>query len=63
VPANAPGIRHLTFAVRGIDDILDRLRPHGAELVGELTRYENSYRLCYLRGPEGIIIELAEPIG
>lgn len=61
--ANTPGIRHLTFAVRGIDDILDRLRPHGAELVGELTRYENSYRLCYLRGPEGIIIELAEPIG
>ena len=61
--ANTPGLRHLTFAVRGIDEILDRLRPHGATLVGELTRYENSYRLCYVRGPAGIIIELAEPIG
>jgi catechol 2,3-dioxygenase-like lactoylglutathione lyase family enzyme len=62
-PANAPGIRHLTFAVDGIDDALERLRAHGAELVGELVQYENSYRLCYVRGPEGIIIELAEPIG
>ena len=47
----------------GIDDVLERLRPHGAELVGELVQYENSYRLCYVRGPEGIIIELAEQIG
>jgi catechol 2,3-dioxygenase-like lactoylglutathione lyase family enzyme len=62
-PANAPGIRHLTFAVEGIDDLLDRLRTHGAELVGELEQYENSYRLCYIRGPEGIILELAEQIG
>ena len=62
-PANAPGIRHLCFAVEGIDDLLDRLRAHGAELVGELEQYENSYRLCYVRGPEGIIIELAEQIG
>jgi catechol 2,3-dioxygenase-like lactoylglutathione lyase family enzyme len=61
-PANALGIRHVTFAVQGIDDVLDRLRAHGAELVGELEQYENSYRLCYVRGPEGIIIELAEQI-
>jgi catechol 2,3-dioxygenase-like lactoylglutathione lyase family enzyme len=62
-PANAPGIRHVTFAVQGIDDVLDRLQGHGAELVGELVAYENSYRLCYIRGPEGIIVELAERIG
>jgi catechol 2,3-dioxygenase-like lactoylglutathione lyase family enzyme len=62
-PANAPGIRHVTFAVDGIDDVLERLQAHGAELVGELVEYGNSYRLCYIRGPEGIIIELAEPIG
>lgn len=62
-PANALGIRHVSFAVEGIDDILDRLRDHGAELVGDVERYEDSYRLCYVRGPEGIIIELAERIG
>ena len=62
-PANALGIRHVTFAVEGIDDVLDRLRAHGAELVGGLEQYENSFRLCYVRGPEGIIIELAEQIG
>lgn len=62
-PANALGIRHITFAVTGIDEVLDRLRAHGAELVGELEQYEDSYRLCYIRGPEGIIIELAEEIG
>jgi len=61
-PANALGIRHVTFAVQGIDDVLDRLRTHGAELVGDLEQYENSYRLCYVRGPEGIIVELAEQI-
>jgi catechol 2,3-dioxygenase-like lactoylglutathione lyase family enzyme len=61
-PANTPGIRHLCFAVDGIDDVLARLRSHGAELVGELAQYENSYRLCYVRGPEGIIVELAEQI-
>ena len=60
--ANALGIRHVSFAVQGIDGVLDRLRGHGAELVGELGQYENSYRLCYVRGPEGIIIELAEQI-
>ena len=62
-PANALGIRHVTFAVEDIDDVLDRLLGHGAELVGELEQYENSYRLCYVRGPAGIIIELAERIG
>ncbi|QFU88474.1 VOC family protein [Amycolatopsis sp. YIM 10] len=62
-PANTPGIRHILFSVEGIDEVLERLRPHGAELVGELTQYENSYRLCYVRGPEGIIVELAEAIG
>jgi catechol 2,3-dioxygenase-like lactoylglutathione lyase family enzyme len=61
-PANALGIRHVSFSVQGIDDVLDRLRAHGAELVGELEQYENRYRLCYVRGPEGIIIELAEQI-
>ncbi|MGY2122730.1 VOC family protein [Nocardia gipuzkoensis] len=50
------------FAVEDIDDILDRLRPHGAELLGELVQYETSYRLCYLRGPAGILVALAEQI-
>jgi len=62
-PANALGIRHLTFAVTDVDELLERLRAHGAELVGALEQYENIYRLCYIRGPEGIIIELAEEIG
>jgi catechol 2,3-dioxygenase-like lactoylglutathione lyase family enzyme len=62
-PANTPGIRHVTFAVEDIDDVVTRLRARGAELVGELERYEDIYRLCYVRGPEGIIIELAERIG
>lgn len=61
-PANSLGTHRIMFAVEGIDDILDRLRPHGAELVGELVRYENSYRLCYVRGPAGIIVALAEQI-
>ena len=62
-PANTPGIRHVTFAVEDLDDVVARLRARGAELVGDLERYEDIYRLCYLRGPEGIIIELAERIG
>lgn len=61
--ANTPGIRHVAFAVDDIDAVLARLRDRGAELVGELERYEDRYRLCYVRGPEGIIIELAERIG
>ena len=62
-PANAPGIRHISFAVEDIDAVVAGLRARGAELVGELERYEDSYRLCYVRGPEGIIVELAERIG
>jgi len=62
-PANTPGIRHISFAVEDIDAVVLGLRARGAELVGELERYEDSYRLCYVRGPEGIIIELAEKIG
>jgi len=62
-PANAPGIRHIAFVVEDIDAVVVGLRAHGGELVGELERYEDSYRLCYVRGPEGIIIELAEQIG
>ena len=62
-PANTPGIRHVTFAVDDIDAVVASLRAHGAELVGEVERYEDIYRLCYVRGPEGIIIELAERIG
>ena len=62
-PANTPGIRHVAFAVEGIDAVVAGLRARGAELVGELERYEDRYRLCYVRGPEGIIIELTEQIG
>lgn len=62
-PANALGIRHVTFAVDDVDAVLARLRARGAELVGELERYEDSYRVCYVRGPEGIIVELGERIG
>jgi catechol 2,3-dioxygenase-like lactoylglutathione lyase family enzyme len=62
-PANTPGIRHLAFAVDDIDAAMAGLRARGAELVGEVERAGNSYRLCYVRGPEGIIVELAEKIG
>lgn len=62
-PANAAGIRHLAFAVEDIDAVLARLRAHGAELVGEVGRYRDRYRLCYVRGPAGVIVELAERIG
>jgi catechol 2,3-dioxygenase-like lactoylglutathione lyase family enzyme len=59
-PANALGIRRIMFAVDNIDDVVARLRSHGGELVGEIAQYEDIYRLCFLRGPEGIIIGLAE---
>jgi catechol 2,3-dioxygenase-like lactoylglutathione lyase family enzyme len=62
-PANTPGIRHLSFEVDDIDAVVAGLQARGAELVGELERYEDIYRLCYVRGPEGIIIELAERLG
>jgi catechol 2,3-dioxygenase-like lactoylglutathione lyase family enzyme len=62
-PTNALGIRRIMFAVDDIDDVVARLRKnHGAELVGEIAQYENVYRLCFLRGPEGIIIGLAEQL-
>jgi catechol 2,3-dioxygenase-like lactoylglutathione lyase family enzyme len=61
-PANALGIRRIMFAVDGIDDVVARLRSHGAELVGEIAQYEDRYRLCFLRGPEGIVIGLAEQL-
>jgi catechol 2,3-dioxygenase-like lactoylglutathione lyase family enzyme len=62
-PANALGIRRIMFSVEDIDDVVARLRSHGAELVGEMSQYEDIYRLCFLRGPEGIIIGLAEQLG
>jgi len=61
-PANALGIRRIMFAVDDVDDVVARLRRHGAELVGEIAQYEDIYRLCFLRGPEGIIIGLAEQL-
>ena len=61
-PSNTPGLRHLTFAVDDLDDLVARLQAIGAELVGSVERYGDTYRLCYLRGPEGIILELAEKL-
>jgi predicted enzyme related to lactoylglutathione lyase len=51
------------FTVENIDEMLDRLRKRGAQLVGDVVQYENSYRLCYIRGPEGLLIGLAEELG
>ena len=62
-PANTPGIRHIAFVVDDIDAAVARVRDRGAQLVGQVERAGDSYRLCYVRGPEGIIVELAEPIG
>jgi catechol 2,3-dioxygenase-like lactoylglutathione lyase family enzyme len=62
-PANVPGLRHLAFIVDDIDDTIARLQAHGGELVGEVEQYEDIFRLCYLRGPAGIIVELAERLG
>ncbi|GLY77668.1 glyoxalase [Actinoallomurus iriomotensis] len=61
-PANTLGIRRVMFAVDDIEDVIARLRTHGAELVGELEQYEDVYRLCYVRGPEGIVVGLAEQL-
>lgn len=60
--ANTLGIRHIAFAVEDIEAVVAKLKKNGTELVGEIQNYENSYKLCYVRGPEGIIIELAEQI-
>jgi catechol 2,3-dioxygenase-like lactoylglutathione lyase family enzyme len=71
-PANTLGLRRIMFAVDNIEDTVERLRAHGGSLVGELVRYEfepgdpgvdQGYRLCYVRGPEGIVVGLAEPLG
>ena len=61
-PANTLGIRRIMFAVEDIDDVVARLRTHGAELVGEIAQYEDHYRLCFVRGPEGIIVGLAQAL-
>jgi catechol 2,3-dioxygenase-like lactoylglutathione lyase family enzyme len=62
-PVNALGYLRVMFAVEDIDDTLARLGKRGAELVGEVVQYEDMYRLCYIRGPEGILIGLAEQLG
>ena len=62
-PVNALGYLRVMFAVDDLDDTLARLREHGAQLVDEVVQYKDVYRLCYLRGPEGILIGLAEQIG
>jgi catechol 2,3-dioxygenase-like lactoylglutathione lyase family enzyme len=61
-PANTLGLRRIMFAVDDLDDVVARLRSHGAEVLGEIAQYEDVYRLCFMRGPEGIIIGLAEQL-
>ena len=61
-PPNTLGLRQIMFAVEDLDDTVARLRAHGAKLVGEVVQYEDKYRLCYIRGPAGIIIALAEEL-
>ena len=61
-PANALGLRRIMFAVEDIDDVVARLRRHGAELLDEIAQYEDQYRLCFVRGPEGILVGLAEQL-
>ena len=62
-PVNALGYLRVMFAVDDLDATLARLRPHGAQIVGDVVQYEDSYRLCYIRGPEGLLIGLAEQLG
>ena len=62
-PVNRLGMGRIMFAVEGIEEVVARLRSRGAELMGDVTQYENTYKLCYIRGPEGVIIALAEEIG
>jgi catechol 2,3-dioxygenase-like lactoylglutathione lyase family enzyme len=62
-PVNSLGYLRVMFAVDNIDELVSRLTRHGAELVGEIVQYENSYRLCYIRGTEGLLIGLAEELG
>jgi catechol 2,3-dioxygenase-like lactoylglutathione lyase family enzyme len=61
-PPNALGLRSVMFTVESVDDTVARLRAHGAELIGEVAQYEDKYRLCYVRGPAGIIVALAEEL-
>lgn len=61
-PANALGLRRIMFAVEDIDDVVARLCRHGAELLDEIAQYEDQFRLCFVRGPEGILIGLAEQL-
>jgi catechol 2,3-dioxygenase-like lactoylglutathione lyase family enzyme len=63
VPVNALGIRRIMFTVTDIDAVVARLRAQGGELVGDMVQYENSYRLCYVRGPEGLMVGLAAQLG
>jgi catechol 2,3-dioxygenase-like lactoylglutathione lyase family enzyme len=62
-PSNTAGIRHISFVVEDVDALVAGLRERGGELVGEVEDYSDIYRLCYVRGPEGIIVELAERLG
>jgi catechol 2,3-dioxygenase-like lactoylglutathione lyase family enzyme len=62
-PANTPGLRHLCFAVDDVEATVAALQAKSAELVGDVVSYGTSYKLCYIRGPEGVIVELAEKIG
>jgi catechol 2,3-dioxygenase-like lactoylglutathione lyase family enzyme len=61
-PPNALGLRSVMFAVEDVDDVVARLERHGGELMGEITQYEDLYRLCYVRGPAGMIVALAEEL-
>jgi catechol 2,3-dioxygenase-like lactoylglutathione lyase family enzyme len=61
-PPHTLGIRRIMFAVDDIDDVVARLKKHGAQLVGGMAQYEDKYRLCYVRGPEGILVALAEQL-
>ena len=61
-PPNTLGLRSVMFAVTDVHDTVERLRAHGGELIGEIVRYEDAYVLCYVRGPSGIIVALAEPL-
>ena len=63
VPVNALGYLRVMFAVDDVDETLERLRLHGAQLVGEVVQYQDTYRLCYIRGPEGLLIGLAQELG
>ncbi len=62
-PSNTLGIRRIMFAVEDLDDVITRLRSHGAEIVGEVAQYEDIYRLCFIRAPEGFVVGLAERLG